>query len=45
MASWYSLCSFGMFFPVLDVWAKKNLATLLWKRVKNHFLSDVEFMN
>jgi hypothetical protein len=37
MAIWYSLYSFGIFFPFWYVWTKKNLATLdfvhghLWK--------------
>jgi hypothetical protein len=25
---WYSLLSFGIFFPIWNVWTKKNLATL-----------------
>jgi hypothetical protein len=28
MAVWYSLWSFGIFFPIWYVWTKKNLATL-----------------
>jgi hypothetical protein len=28
MAVWYSLWSFGIFFPLWYVWTKKNLATL-----------------
>jgi hypothetical protein len=30
MAIWYSLWSFVIFFPIWNVWTKKNLATLLW---------------
>jgi hypothetical protein len=29
MAVWYSLWSFGIFFPFWYVWTKENLATLL----------------
>jgi hypothetical protein len=29
MAVWYSLWSFGIFFPICYVWTKKNLATLI----------------
>jgi hypothetical protein len=29
MADWYSLWSFVVFFPIWNVWTKKNLATLL----------------
>jgi hypothetical protein len=29
MAVWYSLGSFVTFFPIWNVWTKKNLATLL----------------
>jgi hypothetical protein len=28
MAVWYSLWSFVIFFPIWNVWTKKNLATL-----------------
>jgi hypothetical protein len=28
MAIWYSLWSFGIFFPIWNVWRNKNLATL-----------------
>jgi hypothetical protein len=28
MTGWYSLWSFGIFFPLWYVWTKKNLATL-----------------
>jgi hypothetical protein len=28
MAVWYSLWSFGIFFPFWYIWTKKNLATL-----------------
>jgi hypothetical protein len=30
MAVWYSLGSFGIFFPFWYVWSKKNLATLMY---------------
>jgi hypothetical protein len=30
MAIWYSLWSFGIFFPIWYVWSKKNLATLVF---------------
>jgi hypothetical protein len=29
MVVWYSLWSFGIYFPIWYVWTKKNLATLL----------------
>jgi hypothetical protein len=29
MAVWYSLWSFVIFFPLWNVWTKKNLATLV----------------
>jgi hypothetical protein len=29
MTIWYTLCSFGTFFPVLVIFTEKNLATLL----------------
>jgi hypothetical protein len=29
MAVWYSLWSFGIFFPFWYIWTKKNLATVL----------------
>jgi hypothetical protein len=34
MAIWYSLHSFGIFFPFWYVSTKKNLATLLFVRLK-----------
>jgi hypothetical protein len=30
LAVWYSLWSFGIFFPIWYVWTKKNRATLVW---------------
>jgi hypothetical protein len=32
MTVWYSLWSFGIFFPIWYVWTMKNLATLRWSK-------------
>jgi hypothetical protein len=29
MATWCSLCSFVIFFPIWNVWTEKNVATLI----------------
>jgi hypothetical protein len=36
MAVWYSLWSFGRFFPFWYVWTKKNLATVLLSSDDQH---------
>jgi hypothetical protein len=45
MAIWYSLWSFGKFFPFWCVWTKKNLATLigtaLWVLPSSDFSSKI----
>jgi hypothetical protein len=34
MAIWYSLWSFGIFFPFWYIWTEKNLATLIRNETK-----------
>jgi hypothetical protein len=41
MAVWYSLWSFGIFFPIWYVWTKKNLATLT--STENRVFPLIEF--
>jgi hypothetical protein len=41
MAVWYSLWSFGIFFPFWNVWTKKNLATLILSLFVNLMLNTI----
>jgi hypothetical protein len=45
MAVWYSLWSFGIFFPFWYVWTYKNLATLVFNSIylTNSFSNSKQF--
>jgi hypothetical protein len=38
-----SLCSFGIFFPIWNVWTKKNLATLGLTRGSKNFPNRAQY--